>query len=412
MATIAARFGPSSADRRSLTEALAGARAGDVVLVGPGVYSPARTRETVPLRVPPGVSVVGADHTTCVIDGDGLFEPSFDPIQLESAVVILGEGARLSGVTVRNGGGHGVVIPPGVTAEVHDSAISGHGQHGLYLCGVAEALVTGCRFFDNGLKRFEPAVHGAKARQGHHVFATAQEGQRNRVIVVDNTMQACFADGIAVVCLPAPDEVTLSTTILRNTIERSERSGLLFSASFGSTRNRHRIVAADNVLRDNAQFGIGIIGAIPLAQPRPRENELSAVVAGNTISGSTMGIFVRGAVGDAQRNHCDVTVDRNDVSGYSAHAIRLVAGLGTEGVTTSDNTIDAALSRNTLSGGIPAVLVESASGAGDVRNNRVVVQLLDNRTDVPSEAAIVVGKGADGNDVHVTPGSQGCGRMT
>ena len=40
------------ADAPSLTRALNAARVGDIVLVGPGSYSPARTGEILPLRIP------------------------------------------------------------------------------------------------------------------------------------------------------------------------------------------------------------------------------------------------------------------------------------------------------------------------------------------------------------------------
>ena len=89
---------------------------------------------------------------------------------------------------------------------------------------MADAVVTGCRLQDNGLKRFEPSLpRGVGARQGHHIFAEAKHGQRNRLVVTDNTMRGCFADGVAFICFfPEPDGVSFSATILRNTIEDSE----------------------------------------------------------------------------------------------------------------------------------------------------------------------------------------------
>src|SRR2546428_13117054 len=100
------------ADAASLTRALNAARVGDIVLVGPGSYSPTHTGETLPLRIPAGVAVEGAGKDVCVIDGEGLFEPSFNPIQADLSVVVLEEGASLSGVAVTNGGWAGIGIPP------------------------------------------------------------------------------------------------------------------------------------------------------------------------------------------------------------------------------------------------------------------------------------------------------------
>jgi hypothetical protein len=92
------------ADAATLSTALAMATAGDVVLLGPGVYGPSRTQEVLPLRVPAGVAIEGAGPDNCIVDGEGLFEPSFGPIRPDLAVV-LGDGSSLSGVEVTNGGG-------------------------------------------------------------------------------------------------------------------------------------------------------------------------------------------------------------------------------------------------------------------------------------------------------------------
>jgi hypothetical protein len=343
----------------------------------------------------------------CVVDGAGQFEASFDPIRVDTAVLVLEDGASVSGLTVVNGGAHGVGVPPGVTTEIRDCTINGHGQHGIFLSGVAEAFVTRCHFGGNGVKRFEPRVpRGAKARQGHQIFAEARPAQRNRLVAIDNAMRGCFADGIAVVCLVTDPGVTFSATVIGNTIEDSERGGLLFSASFGSTRNRCRVVAAGNLLRGNRQIGVGVIGATPLAMPVPRDNALVALIAGNTITGSEIGVFVRGAQGEAAGNVCRVTADRNRISEYGAHAIRLVAALGADGGSTWENLLEATLSRNVLSGSAPPVVVQAAGGAGDLRGNSVSVRFFANEAATPIEAALVVADGRNGNRVQVTDGSQ------
>src|SRR5262249_41132637 len=87
----------------SLTQALQVARTGDVILLNPGFYSPTRTGEVLPLRIPAGVTVVGAGKEVSIIDGEGLFEPSFNPVRPEVSVIVLDDGVTLSGVTVTNG---------------------------------------------------------------------------------------------------------------------------------------------------------------------------------------------------------------------------------------------------------------------------------------------------------------------
>lgn len=400
----------AQADCSSLTQALGRARAGDVVLVGPGHYSPTHTGETLPLRVPAGVAVEGAGKEGCIIDGEGLFEPSFNPVRPDLAVVVLGDGASLANVTVTNGGGHGLGIPPGVSALIRDCTFSEHGDHGVFLCGVADVTVSHCTFRDNGRSRFEPSLpRGTGARQGHHIFAEARHGRRNRLVITDNTMRGCFADGVAFVCFfPEPDGVSFDATIMRNTIEASERGGLLLSCSFGPSQNQLRLVAVENLLRGNKQFGVSVLTAVPLAERVPRGNQLQALIAGNEITASPLGVFVQGAVGEAQRNVCRVTIDRNRITAYGKNAVRLVGGMGVNEAETTANSLQAIVARNVLTGGTPAVVVQAAGGSGksSLAQNTAAVRFVGNEgKDIPGQG-IVVSDGRRGNAVEVAEGSQ------
>lgn len=401
----------AGADVRSLSAALAMARAGDVVLVGPGVYASSRTGEALPLRIPPGVAVEGAGSDRCVVDGEGVFEPSFGPIQPDLAVVVLGDGSSLSGVEVTNGGGHGVGAPPGVSTTVRDCAITRHGDHGLYLCGVDQALVVGCTFRDNGLKQFRPTLPRGTGspQQGHQIFAEARHGQRNRLVIADNAMHGCFADGVAFICFsPEPDGVVFEATVVRNTIEASGRGGLLFACSFGPSGNRQRIVAAGNVLRDNRQYGIQAVVASPHADPVPSGNRLDALFAANEIVGSPVGIFVRGAGGECRQNVGEIVVDRNTISTRDRHGIRVVGALGVGGARTADNVLRVVLSRNLLSGSTPSVAVQAGASipGSETQGNVVDLRLLDNQVGTSPEQAFVVRDGPAGNRVEVAAGGQ------
>jgi hypothetical protein len=408
MRTIVVHPTDESADAHSLTQGLAAAQAGDVLLLEPGVYSPTHTKEVLPVRIPANVTVEGVDQDACIVDGDGQFEPSFNPIRPEMSVVVLEDGASVSGVTVTNGGGHGIGVPLGASVVIRNCTVSRHGDHGMYLSGMAEALITGCRLQNNGLRRFEPSLpRGVGARQGHHIFAEAKHGQRNRLVATDNVMRGCFADGIAFICFfPEPDEVTFSATILRNTIEDSERGGLLFSCSFGPARNRYRIIAADNVLRGNKQMGASILTAIPLAERVPHHNHVTALIAGNAISGSPIGVLIQGAVSETHHNQCDVTIDRNRISACSKNAIRLVGGVGVANVATSDNTLHAVVSRNFVAGSIPAIVAQGAGGAGSLQRNAIQARFLDNHVEAPHEQSLLVCDGAEDNHVEVAEDSQ------
>ena len=403
------------ADARSLSAALTMAQAGDIVLVGPGVYAPSRTGEVLPLRIPPGVAIEGAGADRCIVDGEGLFEPSFGPIRPDLAVVVLGDGTGLSGITVTNGGGHGIGAPPGVSATVRDCAITRHGDHGLFLGGVDQAVIVGCTFRENGLKQYRPTLPRGTGspQQGHQIFSEAHHGRRNRLMITDNTMHSCFADGVAFVCFyPEPDGVMFEATIVRNTIEASGRGGLLFACSFGPSGNRQRIVAAHNVLRDNRQYGIQAVVASPHADPVPSGNRLEALFATNEVSGSPVGIFVRGAGGECHHNVGEVVIDRNTISTRDQHAIRIVGALGVRGVQTADNVLRVVVSRNVLAGSAPNVAVQAAATVpgSETRDNVVSLRLLENEVGGSPEQAFVVSDGPAGNRVEVDAGSQAYAR--
>ena len=283
--------------------------------------------------------------------------------------------------------------------------ISRHGDHGIFLCGVTQALVTGCVFLDNGLQRFEPALpRGIGARQGHHVFAEAQSGQQNRLRITDNVMQRCFADGLAFVCFfPQDDGVSFEAVVLRNTIEDCERGGLLFSCSFGPASNRLSLLVSDNQLRGNKQFGINILTAIPLAEKVPQHSQLTGVISRNRISHSPIGITVESAVGDAHHNKCHVVIDCNQISDWRKNAIRLVGASGLDDVETQENTLSAVVSRNTLNGDSPVVVVQGAGGTSNSRpsQNSVNVRFLANDIEGAGEQLILVSNGPKDNRSEV-----------
>src|SRR5215510_9365368 len=149
MNTIVVHPTDSHADASSLTRALSMAHTGDVILLGPGTYSPLQTGETLPLKIPAGVALEGGGRDVCFVDGAGQFEPSFNPIRPDMSVIVLGDGASVSGITVTNGGGHGIGASLGASVTIRNCTVSRNGDHGIFLCGVTEAVVAGCRFLEN-----------------------------------------------------------------------------------------------------------------------------------------------------------------------------------------------------------------------------------------------------------------------
>ena len=240
--------------------------------------------------------------------------------------------------------------------------------------------------------------------RGHHIFAEARAGQRNHLFVTDNTMRRCFADGLAFICFfPEPDAVSFDATVLRNTIEDCERGGLLFSCSFGPASNRQALTVTDNILRGNKQFGVNILTAIPLAEKVPQHGQLTALLSGNTITNSPVGIAVHGALGEAQHNTCRIVIDRNEIANWKAHAVRLVGGSGLDNVETTDNEVVATLSRNVFNGKSPAVVMQGAGGTAHshTSRNRVTARVLANDLDSAGDQPILVSNGRPDNQAEV-----------
>ena len=97
----------------------------------------------------------------------------------------------------------------------------------------------------------------------------------------------------------------------------------------------------------------------PHSERVPRENQTTALIADNDISASPIGIFVMVGGGEAERNRCRLTIDRNRVSEWTDTGLRLVAGLGQSGLLTGGNHLDATVARNELRGPAPSILIEA-----------------------------------------------------
>ena len=213
--------------------------------------------------------------------------PSFQPIRPEQSVVVLKDGTSLSGVTVTQGGGHGIGVSPSASVTVRSCTISKHGDHGIFLCGVTAALITDCDFQTTGWNASSPPCPAEQARARVIIFLP-KPGPGNATSSPLPTISCAAALPMAspYLFLSRTDGVAFDATVLRNTIEDCERGGLLFSCSFGPSSNRQALTVADNTLRGNKQFGINILTAIPLAEKVPQHGQLTALLAGNTIANS------------------------------------------------------------------------------------------------------------------------------
>jgi hypothetical protein len=401
-----------SAPFSSISAALLRAVAGDTVLVGAGRYSPSATQERFPLYVPPGVALAGAGQGESVIDGEGVQDISFRPVQEAQSLVLLGDGSALSGVSVIHGGGNGIGNQPGARVLVIRNEIRGHGQHGIIVSGPQEAVITDNIFLDNGTKRFAPPTpRGIQGRQGHHIFVQAKAGVDNRVIIADNSMTRAFADGVAmVVFFDEPAGVVMHVSLINNLIEHSERRGLTIAASFHPPGTQVTVEAHRNVIRDNAECAIAARAAQPLAPTRIEASCLRLRLFDNDCHHSAEGIVLFGGLGPADGNLLEATIVRNLIAGMSRHAVRIIGGVGFHGYGAYRNRVRAVISHNRLTeiGDVPIFMQGGVAEAQEEAvGNEVLAHVIDN--ELPASAgkrAIVVNDGLSGNTVSVDESSQ------
>lgn len=401
-----------SAPFSSISAALLRAVAGDTVLVGAGRYSPSATQEHFPLYVPPGVALAGAGQGESVIDGEGVQDISFRPVQEAQSLVLLGDGSALSGVSVIHGGGNGIGNQPGARVLVIRNEIRGHGQHGIIVSGPQEAVITDNMFLDNGAKRFAPPTpRGIQGRQGHHIFVQAKAGVDNRVIIADNSMTRAFADGVAmVVFFDEPAGVVMHVSLINNLIEHSERRGLTIAASFHPPGTQVTVEAHRNVIRDNAECAIAARAAQPLAPTRIEASCLRLRLFDNDCHHSAEGIVLFGGLGPADGNLLEATIVRNLIAGMSRHAVRIIGGVGFHGYGAYRNRVRAVIGHNRLTeiGDVPIFMQGGVAEAQEEAvGNEVLAHVIDN--ELPASAgkrAIVVNDGLSGNTVSVDESSQ------
>lgn len=124
-----------SGDYRTVSEAVANAREGDVIYVKPGTYEGAVEIET------DRITLLGAGPGRSIIDADDEY----------AAVSIEGEDCVVAGFTVRNGSSHGIYVKSS-GQQVSRCLIINNGDRGIYfssLGGDPSAKIDHCTVADN-----------------------------------------------------------------------------------------------------------------------------------------------------------------------------------------------------------------------------------------------------------------------
>jgi hypothetical protein len=153
----------SSGRYRSIPEAIAHARDGDVILVKPGVY-------TEPVRIAErrGITLLGTDPATTIIDGADRY----------AAVEIRTDSNRIIGLCLRGADSHGAWVRDG--HQVFSRClVCDNGECGIYLsamAGNASALIDHCTIADNGATGINAARDSAATTITNSIIAFNPRG--------------------------------------------------------------------------------------------------------------------------------------------------------------------------------------------------------------------------------------------
>ncbi len=406
------RVGPAvgHAMYSSITEALGKSSPGDLVLVAAGEYGGPQSTERFPLYLPRGVELRGAGPENCRIDGAGFGRLSMRPLEPAQSLILMGDQTALNGFTIEQGGATAVAVEPGAHAEISGNTLQHNGQHGLLLLGPGDVHISNNRFYDNGTAHFEPlAPRSVAARQGHHIFIMGLAGRTNRVLVVDNDMEKCFADCVAMAPgFDEPDGVHMNVRIFRNRLAQAKRNGLTIAGSFGPSNTQVTVDVRGNRFHDNKINGIDAQGAFALVERRCCRATLNLTVVDNDIVGSIDGINAFGAFGPASGCRLKCKIVDNRLSGQSRYGVRLIGAVGVDGYEVSDNQLSVIAAGNHVASEIEAAFFIQGGIAAcheATSDNLAIGQFLENRRDGKG-TILLANDGHPGNAVRLLEPSQ------
>jgi hypothetical protein len=351
---------------QSIGDALLHADPGDTVVVSDGVYSPSETAEKFPLYVPPGVNLLGAGLETCLIDGEGRQDLSFQPPREGQSLVLLGDGASISGFTIKNSGGNGVANESGARAMIARNEIRDCAQHGIFISSPNEVVIRNNVMRNNGTAKFEPkTAHALFARQGHHIFVIGKGSTSNNITISDNRMEGAFADAVTLAII-FDQRVQLRARILSNEISGCMRHGIAVGASYGPSHNRIWVDARYNRIHDNEGAALHAQAASPASSRLVENNGLRLDFIENECRSNGDGIRLLAGVRSVERSRLDAILIGNTIATTAEHAVTCVAAFGQKGYAPKNNELHVVISRNELqSSGAEAVSLIGARCQGE-----------------------------------------------
>jgi len=247
----AADAGSEAAPFRSITYALQWARAGTVIKLARGSYTPS-TGEAFPLALPPGVILRGEEQTkgqtVAIIGGGNFISPTF---ARQNATILAGKDTDIRGIAVTNPNvrGTGIWIES-TNPKIQNSTFNRNNRDGIFVTGTANPSIRGNLFTKNegnGISVARNATGDIHDNDFQDTGFGLAIGGNSAPVVSGNRITGNI-DGIYINDAARP--------ILRsNVIENNKRDGLVATVSakpdLGTADS-----AGNNTMRNNGKFDI------------------------------------------------------------------------------------------------------------------------------------------------------------
>lgn len=334
--------GTSGSPFRSITQALASARSGDVIFVRKGTYSPMRTSEQLPIgggsgRFQPGVQLIGAGAAETIIDGEN---------SDSNLVVIASSGVRMAGFTVKRAGAVGIYVFRAANVVLENNFATGNVRFGL----------------------------GGEGSSGLIVRNNVAAGNLETGIAFVGSVPAAAPPGAPTSC-PAIAAGPFGAWIVGNNASDNRADGIL-------TGGGGNFCVAQNITNNNGSSGIEFNNRSESGPVPP----LNGAVINNTIIGNGAQQFAFAGTGilSAENGGTIDLVEGNrlvknrpfGIGVFSeARAGRIVnntvTDTGTSGILVSKNAHATEIADNTVTGsGLAGIFLDEVSSVGTIRNNQ------------------------------------------
>jgi nitrous oxidase accessory protein NosD len=170
----------------TINAAIAAARDGSVIYVYPGVY-----REQVRIADRRGLTIIGADPVTTIVDAAGRY----------AAVEIRTDSNSIANLTLRGADDHGIWVRDGAQS-ISYCLVVGCGDRGIYLsalAGNAFARIEHCTIVENGTSGIYAARDDARTVIRHCIIAhnprgIVTDGSDGKLVIENNCLFNSEAD--------------------------------------------------------------------------------------------------------------------------------------------------------------------------------------------------------------------------